>query len=170
MRGEGDSSAVEVMRAREAYLPGITEIYNDAILTTTATFDTEVKTLSDRREWFAAHGERFPILVALQRDQVVGWGAITEYSPRPAYRFTGEDSIYVHPGHRGKGIGGVLLARLVDEAKALQYHSLIGRVVDGNAASLRLHEAAGFVEVGRLREVGMKFGSWLDVLFVQLLL
>jgi L-amino acid N-acyltransferase len=165
---------LRIVPATQEHIQGIADIYNEAIANTTATFDTDPKTLDDRGEWLAAHGDRFPVLVALAADPadctVLGWASVSEYSPRPAYRFTGEESVYVRADARGQGIGKALLGALVEQARARGFRTLIGRVVAGNAASERAHACCGFEEVGRLREVGSKFGLWLDVLFLQVML
>jgi phosphinothricin acetyltransferase len=162
--------AVEILTAAEEHISGITEIYNWAILNTTATFDTEIKSLDDRREWLSGHGGRQPVIVAVDGGRVVGWASVTQYSPRLAYRYTGEDSIYVHPDHFGKGIGKALLKELIALTREKEYVTLLGRVVDGNETSIKLHNSLGFSTVGKLTKVGRKFDMWLDVLFMQIML
>jgi L-amino acid N-acyltransferase YncA len=165
----GDAS-VAIRRATVDDLPAITEIYNEAILTTTATFDTEPKSLDERSQWFAAHDDRHPVLVAAVRGHVVGWGALTKWSERPAYDGTAETSFYVKAEHRGQGVGRRLKAATIEEARRLGFHTLIARVAQESTASLHLNLSAGFSHVGTLKEVGFKFGRYLDVHILQKML
>ncbi len=156
-------------------LEGITEIYNDAILSTVATFDTSSKTMEEQREWFAGHGPSSSILVAeLSADEgntvVVGWASLGPWSDRCAYSDTAEISIYVADEHRGKGIAGKLMAAILREGKRAGFHTVIARISEGSKASIRLHESAGFFYIGTMREVGRKFGMILDVHMMQIIL
>lgn len=148
----------------------IAEIYNEAILTTTATFDTEPKGVEDRREWLRSHGGRHPVLVALVAGKVVGWASLTQYSDRRAYDATAEVSTYVRDGYRNLGIGRRLKEIIIAEGRRQGFHSLIARIAEGSEASLHLNETMGFRRVGTLKEVGLKFGRLLDVHFLQLML
>lgn len=148
----------------------ITAIYNEAILTTTATFDTEPKTVEERAAWLASHDARHPVLVAVVGGRIVGWACLTKWSGRPAYDATAETSFYVESASRGLGIGRALKEAIIAEARRLRYHTLIARVAEGSDASRRLNERFGFVHVGTLRQVGWKFGRWLDVDVMQLML
>jgi phosphinothricin acetyltransferase len=159
-----------IRRAGRADLEAITAIYNEAILTTTATFDTEPKAASERLSWFHSHGERHPILVAVVDGAVAGWASLTPWSERPAYADTAETSFYVKAEHRGLGIGRALKAAIIDEARRWHFHSLIARVTEGSAESLHLNESFGFTRVGILKEVGRKFDQLLDVHILQLML
>ena len=160
-----------MIRAAEVTdLEAITEIYNEAILSTTATFDTEPKTLSERTEWFRSHGERHPILVAVMDGKVAGWASLTRWSDRPAYDDTAETSFYVKGEFRGKGIGRKLKDAIIKEAYRLKFHTLIARVAEGSEESLHLNKSFGFVYVGTLKEVGRKFGKLLDVIILQKIL
>jgi L-amino acid N-acyltransferase len=161
---------VAIRRAERADLPAITDIYNEAILNTVATFDTDVKSVADREQWFLAHGERHPVLVAVADGRVVGWASLTEWSDRRAYDGTAEASFYVHSQFRHQGIGRALLEAIIAEARRVKLHTLLGRVAEGSDESLHLSYAAGFVLVGTMKEVGRKFGRFLDVHLLQLLL
>lgn len=156
--------------ATPADLPAITEIYNDAVLTTTATFDIEPRTEAEQRRWFAEHGPDYPLLVAEREGRVVGWASISRFAERPAYSITAETSVYIDAAHRGQGIGKELLGALIEAARRLGFHSLVARIAEGSEASIRLHERYGFETVGRLKEVGRKFDRLLDVHFLQLIL
>jgi phosphinothricin acetyltransferase len=164
------NESIQIRRAEVADLDAITEIYNEAILTTTATFDTEPKTASERVEWFQSHGERYPILVAVLGGRVIGWASLSRWSERRAYDDTAETSFYVKAGYRGQGIGRRLKQALIEEARRLQFHTLIARVAEGGRESLHLNESLGFVHVGTLKEVGRKFGRFLDVHILQKML
>lgn len=165
-----DPSAVSVRRALRADVPAITAIYNEAVRTTTGTFDTEPKSTAERARWFRQHDARHPVLVAEQEGAVVGWAALSAWSDRPAYDATGEVSVYVAAAHRGGGVGRALLTSLLEAARAERFHTVLARVAEGNEASLRLHVRAGFVRVGVMREVGLKFGRRLDVHLMQAML
>ena len=162
--------ALFIRRAASEDAAAIAHIYNEAILNTTATFDTEPKTPEDRAEWLKSHDERHPILVAIVNGEVVGWASITLWSDRPAYADTAETSFYVSSGHRGQGIGRKLKEAIIQEAKRLGYHTLIARITAGSEVSLHLNESTGYVRVGTLKEVGRKFGKLLDVHILQKIL
>jgi len=163
-------ASIKIRQAEIADLEAITDIYNEAILTTTATFDTEPKSIAERLQWFQTHDERHPILVAVLDGRVVGWASLSCWSERPAYDDTAETSFYVKSEFRGQGIGRQLKAALIEEARRLRFHSLIARVAEGSRESLHLNEQAGFVHVGTLKEVGRKFGRLLDVHILQKML
>jgi L-amino acid N-acyltransferase YncA len=164
------SSMVMIRRAELGDVPAITDIYNEAILTTVATFDTEPKSVADREQWFRAHGDRHPILVAVLDGKVVGWASLTEWSDRRAYDGTAEASFYVHSAFLHQGIGRKLLEAIIEEARRVKLHTLLGRVAEGSEESMHLSFAAGFVLVGTMKEVGRKFGRLLDVHILQLML
>ena len=159
-----------IRKATEKDLGPINEIYNQAVTTTTATFDTEPKTLEERRQWFEHHGPAHPVLVAQSEAGVCGWASLSEYSPRAAYARTVEISIYISEESRGKGIGKRLLHAILAEARALGHHTILARITADNPVSVRLHENAGFEMVGTMREVGFKFGRLLDVHIMQLVM
>ena len=162
--------AIIIRPAVLADLESITEIYNEAIVGTTATFDTERKSLGDRRQWFETHGERHPVLVAVLDGKVVGWSSLSKWSNRRAYDDTAETTFYVNAEHRGKGIGRKLKASTIDDARRLGFHSLIACVAEGSDESLHLNESFGFAKVGTLQQVGRKFGRLLDVHIFQKML
>lgn len=145
----------------------ILRIYNHAVLHSTATADLTPQTLASRADWFAT---RRALLVADDAGAVLGWGSLNPYNPKPGYRFTVEDSVYVDPAAQRRGVGVALLAALIDEARRQGVHALVAGLDAENVGSRRLHERAGFVEVARFRELVRKFDRWLDVVYLQLLL
>lgn len=157
------TDSIRLRPATPEDIPAITEIYNEAILTTTATFDTELKTADERLAWLNKHDDRHPVLVAVQDGQVAGWASLSAWSDRCAYADTAETSFYVHSKFRGKGIGRKLKEAIIDEATRLEFHTLIARVAEESHESIHLNESCGFVHVGTLREVGRKFGKLLGV-------
>ena len=164
------SAMVMIRRAELADVRAIADIYNEAILTTVAAFDTEEKSVADREQWFRSHGEKHPILVAVLDRRVVGWASLTEWSDRRAYDGTAEASFYVHSTFRHQGIGRNLLEAIIAEARRVKLHTLLGRVAEGSDESMHLSFATGFALVGTMKEVGRKFGRLLDVHILQLLL
>lgn len=161
---------IKVREARVSDVQAITEIYNQVILTSMATFDTEPKTVEERRRWLTFRGRRFPVFVGEMDGQVVGWGALNPISERGAYFKTAEVSVYVKESFRNRGVGKSILKELIEFARKADFHTLIAQVVKGNEVSIHLLESFGFKKVGTLREVGYKFERYLDVEVLQLIL
>jgi phosphinothricin acetyltransferase len=145
-------------------------IYNAEVTTSTATFDLVPRSLEEQRRWLTARRGAHAVVVAEDAAEVVGFAALSPWRDRPAYATSVEDSVYVHPDHRGRGIGRTLLAELVRVGTLHGFHAIFARIVGGHEASIALHEALGFEVVGTEREVGRKFGRWLDVVVMELLL
>lgn len=150
----------------------IRAIYNREVTGTTVTFDLVPRTLEDQRAWLAAHAGAHPAIVAVDSEthEVAGFGSLSPYRDRPAYSTTVEDSVYVHHDHRGRGVGRLVLAELLRLATVHGFHAVMARIVGGHEASIALHKACGFDLVGVEKEVGRKFGRWLDVALMQRLL
>lgn len=162
---------VQVRLARIDDAEPIRTIYNREVTGSTATFDLVPRTLDDQRRWLSARSGAHAAVVAVdEAETVVGFGSLSPYRDRPAYSTTVEDSVYVAPGHQGEGVGGSLLTELVELATAHGFHSMMARIVGGHEASITLHRKVGFEVVGTEREVGRKFGRWLDVVLMQRLL
>jgi phosphinothricin acetyltransferase len=159
-----------VRAAVESDVPAITEIYNYEVLNGWATFDIEPKTLEDRLAWFQETQPPHGIIVAEESGKIVAWGCLRPFRTKAAYRFTVENSVYVHQGHRGARYGRLVLARLIEMAREGGFHSIIAGIAEGNPASDRLHRSFGFELVGTERDVGYKFERWLDVSWWQLML
>ena len=146
-------------------------IYNPEVLESTVTFDLVPRTLEQQRSWLEARSGAHAVLVAEdETGEVVGFASLSPYKDRPAYSTTVEDSVYVRRDQQGRGIGRVLLTELLALATSHGFHSVVARVVGGHEASIRLHAALGFETVGTEREIGRKFGRWLDVVIMQKLL
>ncbi len=145
----------------------ITQIYNEAIQNTTATFDTERKTLDDRTKWFDDHDEKHPVLIAEIENEVVGYASLSKWSDKCAYDGTAEVSVYIDRNHRSKGVGKKLLEVLTIAGKNAGLHNLISRITEGNLSSIHIHELYGFEHIGVMREAGIKFGKLLDVHLMQ---
>jgi phosphinothricin acetyltransferase len=157
----------------ETHLEDIRRIFNDAILTSTALYEYAPRTPEFMRDWLAAKRRgRFPILGLTEEPggQLLGFGTYGPFRAFPAYKYTVEHSVYVDAPHRGRGIGRMLLERLLDRAREQDRHTLVGVIDAANEASLALHRRLGFEECGRLRETGFKFGRWLDLVLVQRIL
>ena len=159
---------IVIRSATERDIPLITEIYNEAILTTTATFDTEIKSEEDRLQWLQNHTASFPVIVAEENKTVIGWASLSKWSERSAYDSTAELSVYVDKNHRSKGVGKQLMEVITISGREAGLHTLISRITEGNEKSIYLHERLGFQNVGTLREVGRKFGQFLDVHILQI--
>jgi phosphinothricin acetyltransferase len=149
-------------------IAGITAIYNDAVVNTTAIWDEAESTLDDRRLWIAERqAQGFPFLVAVDGDNVRGYATFAGFRARSGYRYTVEHSVYVASDQQRRGIAAALMPPLIEEAKLRKLHAMIGGIEAENMASIRLHEHFGFTEVGRLPQVGRKFDRWLDLVFMQ---
>lgn len=148
----------------------IRRIYNHEVEHTTHTFDLVPRTLADQRAWLRQREGVLGVIVAEIDGAVIGFASLSEYRPRPAYRTSVESSVYVDTAARGKGVGRLLLEELIELATARGFHTMIARIAGGHEASTQLHVAAGFVTVGVEREVGRKFGVWLDAVVMQRML
>jgi phosphinothricin acetyltransferase len=154
--------------ARPGDLPDLLAIYNDAVLNTTAIWNETPVDLANRQAWFelrAAQG--YPILVAVDDSGVLGYASFGDWRPFEGFRYTVEHSVYVRGDQRGKGLGPVLMEALIERARAGGKHVMVAAIESGNAASIRLHERLGFVVTGQMAQVGVKFGRWLDLTFMQ---
>jgi L-amino acid N-acyltransferase YncA len=158
---------LSIRPARPDDLGAITEIYNEAILTTNATFDTETQTEDEQRIWFSHHNSKHPIIVAEEGGIIIGWASLSEWSNRCAYADTTENSVYVKKEFWGKGVGRSLLEQLLREGEKAGLHTVIARITEGNEVSIHLHESLGFEHIGIMKEVGKKFGKLLDVYLMQ---
>ena len=163
---------MKIRNATSADLPALLDIHNDAVRTLKAIWTDKLDTLEDRRAWFDGRkAAGLPVIVAETEDgAVAGYGSFGPFRAKEGYRLTMEHSIYVAPDARGKGIGKALLLRLIDLARADGCHVLVGAVDGENAASVALHQKCGFEITGRLPQVGMKFGQWLDLVLMTLVL
>jgi L-amino acid N-acyltransferase len=149
----------------------IRAIYNVEVLTSTVTFDLVPRSLAEQVEWLRARSGAHAVVVAeSDTGDVIGFGSLSPYRDRPAYSTTVEDSVYVHGDHQGEGVGRALLSELVELAAAHGFHTVMARIVGGHDASIGMHRSLGFEEVGTEREIGRKFGRWLDVVVMQRLL
>jgi phosphinothricin acetyltransferase len=148
----------------------IRAIYNHEVLTSTATFDLEPRGLDEQRRWLTERSGAHVVVVAEVDGDVAGFGALSRYKDRPAYNTTVEDSVYVGQHHQGAGMGKALLEELVRRATSHGFHTVIARISHESVASVAAHGRVGFVEIGRERQVGRKFGRWLDVVVMQRML
>jgi phosphinothricin acetyltransferase len=151
-------------------LVAINGIYNHYVLHSTCTYQTVPSTLAEREDWFAQHGPEHPVIVAEQGAEVIGWASLSRFHPREAYRHTVEDSVYVRHDVQRKGVGAAMLAEVVRLAGEFGHHTVLGGISADQEASIALHAKLGFTKVSHLREVGFKFGRWLDVVWMQRML
>ncbi len=155
--------------AVDADLDAILEIHNDAIEHSTAIWTDDSETRSDREVWLAARAAAGdPVLVAVEGDKIAGYATYARWRQKYGYRHTVEDSVYLAAPYQGRGIGRALLIELIARARSAGHHVMLADIESGNVASIRLHESLGFVEAGRLREIGTKFDRWLDLTILQL--
>jgi L-amino acid N-acyltransferase len=157
--------------ATEADLSAINDIYNYYVLRSTCTYQLEPETLEARRAWFRAHlPEKYAITVAELDGQIAGWGSLSKFRDRAAYDPTVEASVYIHHELHRRGLGRLILVDLIERARAAGFHSLIGGASAEQTASIKLQESLGFTHIAHFKQVGYKFGQWLDVVFLQLML
>lgn len=149
----------------------ILDIYNQQVLTSTATFDLVPRTLEEQVTWLTDRSGAHAVVVAVDDDgEVTGFGALSAYRERAGYATTVEDSVYVAEDARGRGVGRLLLEHLVELARNHGFHAIMAKIVGGHDVSIGLHRSCGFGVVGTEREVGRKFGRWLDVVLMEQLL
>jgi phosphinothricin acetyltransferase len=162
---------VLIRDATEADLPFILAVYNDVIRTSAAIYTEIPATLADRQAWFAQRtGQGYPVLLAEDAGTRLGFATFGDFRPWPGFGHTVEHSVHVDVAARGRGVGGALVAALLPRAQRLDKHMMVAAIDAENAASIRLHERLGFIHAGLMREVGWKFGRWLDMVFMQRLL
>jgi L-amino acid N-acyltransferase len=145
-------------------------IYNVEVLESTVTFDLVPRTLEAQEQWIQQHLGGHPAIVAVEDETVLGFASLSPFKARAAYAPTVEDSVYVHRDGRGRGVGRLLLQEIVSLGTVHGFHSVMARIVGGHDASITLHQKCGFEEIGCEREVGRKFGRWLDVVLMQRML
>ncbi|KAB7671879.1 GNAT family N-acetyltransferase [Bacillus sp. B1-b2] len=150
-------------------LPVVLDIYNDAILNTTAVYHYKPHTLDQRMDWYQEKVEKgFPILVFEEDEKVLGFATYGPFRPWPAYKYSVEHSVYVHSDARKKGIGTLLLKEIIKRANKEGYATMIGGIDSSNKGSIFVHEKLGFTYSGTIKKCGYKFGKWLDLDFYQL--
>jgi phosphinothricin acetyltransferase len=151
-------------------LEAINAIYNHYVSVSTTTYDEEPTTLEERRQAFESRQPIHPLTIAVRDGAVVGYGSLHPFRARHGYRFVVENSVYVHPDHHRQGIGSAILVDLIDRARALGLHAIVAGIDAEQAASVAIHAKHGFQHVARFPEIGRKFGRWLDVVFMELIL
>jgi Sortase and related acyltransferases len=156
----------------EKQLPEILDIFNDAILNSTALYDYKLRTMEMMNAWYAdKKSHNHPIVGAFDSEGILlGFATYGMFRVRPAYKYTVEHSVYVRPDKRGLGLGKVLLGEIIKKAEEQDYHVMVGVIDAANSVSIKLHENEGFELNGIWKEVGYKFGKWLDAAYYQLIL
>ena len=163
---------MDIRDAEDQHIGGITAIYNDAVAHTTAIWNETQVDAANRMAWLAdRHRAGYPVLVAVDENgAVLGYASFGDWRAFDGYRHTVEHSVYVRGDQRGAGIGRALMLALIERARDLGKHVMVAGIEAGNTASIRLHETLGFEQAGHLKQVGAKFGKWLDLAFLQLIL
>lgn len=165
-------AATEVIYCDKTYSNQILEIFNEAILNSTALYDYRPRSIESMTNWFDIKTKNhFPVIgIINEQNKLLGFGSFGTFRAWHAYKYTIEHSLYVHKDHRGKGYGNILLSELIKNATQQDYHCLIAGIDSTNTISIKLHKAYGFVFCGRIKHAGYKFSNWLDLDFYQLLL
>lgn len=159
---------IEIRDAAGDDLEAVLAIYNDVVATSTAIYRDTPATLDDHRAWWTDRvAQGYPVLVAVEEAHVVGFASFGDFRSWPGYRFTVEHTVHVRADRRGAGIGHALMLPLIERAEALGKHVMVAGIDGANQGSLRFHARLGFERVGHLREVGFKFGRWLDLVLMQ---
>ena len=162
---------MDIRDASETDAPGILQIYNDAVRHTTAIWNDRPSSLEARLAWLAERRQSsFPVLVAVEDAEVLGYASFGAFRPWDGYRYTVEHSVYVARTTRRAGVGRGLVGALIGRARAMDKHVMVAAIEATNEASLKLHAGLGFVEVGHMKSVGRKFERWLDLVLMQLML
>jgi L-amino acid N-acyltransferase YncA len=163
-------SAYRVRAATAADAAAICRIYNQGIEDRVATLETELRTPEERAAWLAAKSPRHPVIVAEDGGRVIGWGSLNQFNSREAYRHVVDFSVYIERAYRGKGVGKMLLARLIELAREQRYHKMVLSAFPSNSGGMALYERMGFRTVGLYKEQGMLDGRWVDTIVMEKLL
>jgi L-amino acid N-acyltransferase YncA len=164
-------TTIQLRLAMESDLTAINEIYNHYVLSSTCTYQLEPESLDNRKIWFQEHRpDKYPVTVVELDGTIIGWGSLSRFRPRAAMAQTVEATVYVSHQYHRRGLGRLILSDLIERARQIGFHSMIGSVSADQAASIALQESLGFRRVAHLIEVGMKFGHQLDLLYLQLML
>lgn len=158
---------MQIRDATDGDAEAIARIYNEGIEDRVATLETQTRSAAERRAWLATHGVRHPVLVAEDDGTVLGWGSLNAFSPRPAYDYVVDFSVYVGRAARGNRIGDALLAALENRARAIGYHKMVLAAFPTNTAGMRLYERRGFRTVGIYKEQGQLDGRWVDTIIME---
>ncbi len=162
---------MDIRDAVEADMEAVAAIYNDAVANTTAIWNDSTVDVANRIAWLADRARAgYPVLVATSGGEIVGYASFGDWRAFDGYRHTVEHSVYVRTDRHGRGVGKALMQALIGRARALGKHVMVAGIEAGNASSIALHEKLGFEHAGVLKQVGMKFGRWLDLAFLQLTL
>lgn len=163
---------MKILDCTFAHAPEILEIFNDAILNSTALYDYKPRTMATMETWFEAKRQGgLPVIGAVaDSGELLGFASYGPFRPHPAYKYSVEHSVYVQKDQRGRGLGKMLLREIIERARQNDYHMMIGGIDSANAASIRLHQSFGFTHCASIKQAGFKFGRWLDLEFYQLLL
>jgi L-amino acid N-acyltransferase YncA len=162
--------AVAIRSATADDCAAIARIYNEGILDRLATLETETRSAEERRQWLAGKSARHPVFVAELEGEVVAWGSLNVFNPRPCYDPVADFSVYVARDRRGEGLGRAMLAHLVEAARAIGFHKLVLATFPFNTGGVALYERLGFRPVGIYREQGQLDGKWVDILIMEKLL
>lgn len=161
---------IAIRTTTQTDLVAINDIYNHYVLHSTCTYQEQPETIEARRQWFQHHGRQHPLVSAEINGEVIGWGSLSPYHSRSAYRRTVENSVYVHHQWLRRGIGSLLLGELIQQATQLGHRAIIAGIDSEQTGSIALHARFGFETVGRFQQVGYKFERWLDVVYMQLII
>ena len=163
---------MKIINCNREYANQILEIFNDAIINSTALYDYKLRTMDSMKSWFdAKEKNNYPVIgIVENNNELLGFGSYGAFRAWPAYKYSIEHSIYINKNYRGKGYGKTILREIILNAEKQNYHCLMAGIDANNEVSIKLHKSFGFELCGKIKQVGYKFKKWLDLEFYQLLL
>ncbi len=163
---------MEIIFCDASYSNQILDIFNDAIINSTALYDYKPRTMESMKSWFEnKEKSKYPVIGIIdEQNQLLGFGSYGVFRAWPAYKYTVEHSLYIHRNYRGQGLGKIILQKIIENAVNQGYHCLIAGIDSANEASIKLHKIYEFEYCGKIKQVGYKFSNWLDLEFYQLIL
>ncbi len=163
---------MRIIHCNESFAAQILDIFNDAIINTTALYEYKLRDMEFMSKWFEEKKEKDLPVIGLVNDseKLLGFGTYGTFRARAAYKYTIEHSVYIHKDHRSKGYGKILLGEIIKQAQQQDYHCIVGAIDASNTSSIELHKKFGFEFSGRIKQSAYKFDKWLDLDFYQLLL